>query len=77
MQGLSLFSGIGGMDLAFEQAGGEIAAMCEIEPYCRKVLRKHWPNVPIFTDIRQLNKEVMINEGISTAINVLYGGFPC
>lgn len=71
MKGLSLFSGIGGLDLAFEWAGGEVVAMCEINPYCQKILKKHWPDVPIFGDIR----EVIINEG--TEVDIIYGGFPC
>ena len=71
LQGLSLFSGIGGLDLAFEWAGGEVLAMCEIEPYCRKVLRKHWPHVPIYDDIRELKGSDV------GAVNVVYGGFPC
>ena len=57
MTGLSLFSGVGGLDLAFEWAGGTVAAMCEIDPFCRKVLRKHWPDVPLFGDIRTLRGE--------------------
>ena len=77
MNGLSLCSGIGGLDLAFEWAGDQIVAFCEIEPFCQKVLRKHWPEVPIFTDIRKLSKEVIENEGVSQAIDVVYGGFPC
>lgn len=53
-QELSLFSGIGGLDLAFEWAEGKVFAMCEIEPFCRKVLRKHWPYVPLFEDVREM-----------------------
>lgn len=71
LRGLSLFSGIGGLDLAFEWAGGEVSAFCEIEPYCQKVLRKHWPNVPLFEDIRELRG---VDVGI---VDVIYGGFPC
>ena len=77
MNGVSLFSGIGGLDIAFEQAGGKILAFCELEPFCRKVLRKHWPNVPIFGDIRELTKEAIDNEGIRQTVDVVYGGFPC
>ena len=77
MNGLSLFSGIGGLDIAFEQVGGKILAFCELEPFCRKVLRKHWPNVPIFGDIRELTKEAIDNEGIRQTVDVVYGGFPC
>jgi DNA (cytosine-5)-methyltransferase 1 len=78
MTGLSLFSGIGGLDLAFEAAGGHIAAMCEIDPFCRAVLRKHWPDVPIFGDIYGLTGD-MIKEvvGHGRAIDVIFGGFPC
>ena len=70
-RGLSLFSGIGGLDLAFEWAGGKVIAMCEIQPYCQKILRKHWPNVPLFDDIKKLR-----GENVGT-VDVIYGGFPC
>lgn len=61
MNGLSLFSGIGGLDLAFEWAGGIVAAMCEIEPFCCKVLRKHWPDVPLFEDVHNLTGEKVMS----------------
>ncbi len=57
MNHLSLFSGIGGIDLAAEWAGFRTIAFCEIDPYCQKVLRKHWPDVPIVEDIRDVTKE--------------------
>ena len=71
LRGLSLFSGIGGLDLAFEWAGGRVSAMCELEPYCQKVLRHHWPDVPLFEDIRELRGSDV------GAVDVIYGGFPC
>ncbi len=71
MTGLSLFSGVGGLDLAFEWAGGTVAAMCEINPFCRKVLRKHWPDVPLFGDVKEVK-----GADVGT-IDVVYGGFPC
>ena len=71
---LSLFSGIGGIDLACEWAGIETAAFCEKDPYCRRVLAKHWPDVPIFEDIHYLNgKEI---EALGP-IDIVTGGFPC
>ena len=54
----------------------ETAAFCEIDPFCRKVLKKHWPSVPIYKDIRTLTKERLQNDGI-TDISVLTGGIPC
>ena len=54
---LSLFSGIGGIDLAAEWAGFETVCFVEIDKYCQKVLKKHWPDVPIVEDIRDVTKE--------------------
>lgn len=51
----SFFSGIGGFDLAFEQAGGKIVFQCERDAFCQKVLQKHWPAVPLSKDITELN----------------------
>jgi DNA (cytosine-5)-methyltransferase 1 len=48
----SLFAGIGGFDLGFERAGFEIRWQVEIDPFCRRVLEKHWPNVRRYEDIR-------------------------
>jgi len=76
MKMLSLFSGIGGIDLAASWVGIETVAFCEINPFCQKVLKKHWPDVPIFDDILTLNKEVLDNAGI-TGIDIVAGGYPC
>lgn len=51
MRVLDLFSGIGGFSLGLERAGMQTVAFCEIEPFCRQVLNKHWPNIPIYDDI--------------------------
>jgi hypothetical protein len=52
---LDLFSGIGGFSLGLERTGGfETVAFCEIDPFCQKVLKKHWPDVPIYNDVRDL-----------------------
>jgi len=68
---LDLFSGIGGFSYGLDQLQGfETVAFCEIDKFCQKVLKKHYPNVPIFEDIKKLTcKE---NE-----YDVICGGFPC
>jgi DNA (cytosine-5)-methyltransferase 1 len=78
MTGLSLFTGIGGMDLAFEAAGGRVAAMCEKEPFCCTILRKNWPDVPIFEDVYGLTGDMVRGViGHGRTIDVIFGGFPC
>jgi len=54
---LSLFSGIGGIDLAAEWAGFETICFVENDKYCQKVLNKHWPDVPIIEDVKDVTKE--------------------
>lgn len=76
MKVLDLFSGIGGFSLGLDRAGMETVAFCEIEEYPRKILTKHWPDVPIFNDIRKLNKKAL-NEQKIGSIDVICGGFPC
>ena len=51
MKHLDLFSGIGGFALACEWAGIETIGFVEIDPFCQKVLKKHWPGVPIIEDV--------------------------
>jgi len=75
MKVLDLFSGIGGFSLGLERAGMETVAFCEIEPFCRKVLAKHWPDVPIYKDVRELTNERLKADGIFP--DVITGGFPC
>ena len=75
MSVLDLFSGIGGFSLGLERAGMKTAAFCEIEPFCRAVLAKHWPGVPIYDDVRTLTAERLAADGIS--VDVICGGFPC
>lgn len=73
---LDLFSGIGGFSLGLERTGGfETVAFCEIEPFPRRVLAKHWPEVPQYDDVRTLTAARLAADGI--APNVLTGGFPC
>ena len=67
----SLFAGIGGFDLGLERAGFDIAWQVEIDPYCQRVLAKHWPHVQRYGDIRT------IDWGTVEPVDLLCGGFPC
>jgi DNA (cytosine-5)-methyltransferase 1 len=73
---LDLFSGIGGFSLGLERAGMETVAFCEYDKKCRQVLKKHWPDVPQYEDVRTLTKEQLDNDGI-TDIGLICGGYPC
>lgn len=75
MKVLDLFSGIGGFSLGLERAGFKTVAFCEIEPYCRAVLKKHWPDVPQYDDVRTLTAKRLAADGIRP--DVICGGFPC
>ena len=73
---LDLFAGIGGFSLGLERTGGfRTAAFCEIDKKAQLVLRKHWPDTPIFDDVTTLTKGLLDERGIS--IDVITGGFPC
>ena len=68
---LDLFSGIGGLSLAAHWLGGfETVAFVEREPYCQRVLRRHWPDVPIFDDVCTYHPK-------PGSADVICGGFPC
>jgi len=69
MKVIDLFSGIGGFSLGLERAGMETVAFCEIEPYCQALLKKRWPNVPIFDDVKDFDYD-------GTA-ELICGGYPC
>ncbi len=71
MKHLDLFSGIGGFALASCRVGWDIVGFCEIDPYCQKVLQKHWPDVLIHNDIRSLSGDEF------GAVDIITGGFPC
>lgn len=67
----SLFAGIGGFDRAFEFVNAKIVAHCEIDPFCRAILSRHWPNVSLFKDIREIVPDMFPQADVWTA------GFPC
>lgn len=70
---LDLFAGIGGFSLGLERTGQfRTVAFCEANKNCRRVLEKHWPDVPIFDDVRLLTKE-----DLDERVDVITGGFPC
>lgn len=73
---LDLFSGIGGFSLGLERTGGfETVAFCEIDKFCQKVLRKHWPHVRQYTDVTKLTAAQLTADGIT--VDAICGGFPC
>ncbi|HHV09996.1 MAG TPA: DNA (cytosine-5-)-methyltransferase [Clostridiales bacterium] len=76
---LSLFSGIGGLDLAAEWAGFKTVGQCEWADYPTKVLEKHWPDVPRWRDIHELSADDFYRRsGIERGhLTVISGGFPC
>jgi len=69
---IDCFSGIGGFSYAAEKlvGGFKTVAFVECEPFCQKVLKKHWPNVPIYDDIKTYKPEPY-------SARVVCGGFPC
>ena len=67
----SLFSGAGLCDLGLHWAGFQHRYFCEVDVFCQSILRRHWPGVPIFDDVRTLS------DGQLPHVDVLCGGFPC
>ena len=77
LQHLDLFSGIGGFSLGLESAGlAKTVAFCDIDNFCQEVLKKHWPEVPIFSNVKELTYEKLKTNGINK-IDIITGGYPC
>lgn len=85
MRHLDLFSGIGGFALAAKHAGWETVGFCEVNPFCQKVLAKHFPNKPIFNDVTTLCKRISDCPCVGTDqftdtyghVDVITAGVPC
>lgn len=73
----SLFTGIGGFDLAAEWAGFQTIGQVENADYPNKILEKHWPNVPRWRDIKNVTTKSVRGAGIKHIPTLLTGGFPC
>lgn len=71
MKVIDLFSGIGGFALAAHWMGWETVAFCERDPFCQRILAKHWPTVPIHPDITTLDY------GALPSADLVCGGYPC
>ena len=74
---VSLFAGIGGFDLAVERAGVKVAAAVEIDPACRGVLRRHFPQTKVFNDVTEVTGEQLRAAGFVPGRGVLSFGHPC
>ena len=73
---IDLFSGIGGFALAASWVwpDHEVVCFCEMDPFCKKVLNKHWPGTPIVEDVNDVER---IRKLSPTTVDLLTGGFPC
>ena len=72
MNYVSLFSGIGGLDLGLDRSGMTCIAQVERDQFCQKVLAKHWPNVPRFNDVTTFGRS-----SLDGTVDLICGGFPC
>ena len=75
MNVLSLFAGVGGLELGLERAGMTTVGQVEIDPYCQRVLARHWPEVPRHDDVRTAPD--WWTAILRPTVDVVCGGFPC
>lgn len=81
----SLFAGIGGLDLGLERAGWECRWQVEIDPYCQRVLKKHWPSVRLWGPVETFPRDAVVQWGPvplddpyqGLRVDLIAGGFPC
>ena len=73
---LDLFSGIGGFTIGLERAGLKTIAFCEIDKYCRLILQKHWKDIRVYKDVREITKRQFEEDGCELP-EIITGGFPC
>jgi DNA (cytosine-5)-methyltransferase 1 len=76
MNAVSLFSGVGGFDLALERNGVEVVATCEIDKHAQKILTRHFPKAKLFLDVTQLTGQDLFDVGFNSN-GIIVGGFPC
>jgi DNA (cytosine-5)-methyltransferase 1 len=74
---VSLFAGVGGIDLAMESAGVRVVAAVEIDPACRGVLARHFPDTKLFEDVTEVTGDQLIAAGFVPGRGVLAAGWPC
>ncbi len=74
---LDLFSGVGGFSIAAHNADFKVVAHCEIEPFPRAVLKYHYPEIPIFNDIKDITKQSFYETTGHRTVDIICGGSPC
>lgn len=77
LEHVSLFSGVGGFDLAMGGAGIPTHAVCEIDPHARGILARHLPDAHIYTDVRSVTGDSLRRLGLQPRRTILSAGFPC
>ena len=77
MKAVSLFAGVGGFDLALENAGVPVVASCEIDKHARAVLAKQFPNSTLINDVKDVTGDQLRELGFNGSEGIIVGGFPC